>query len=436
MRLAVLAILAFFQTTLGQIQKPGLQQLSSSAAKAAEVKELFQICAPINDNHGWGLTIIRSMSTMYVMGLNDLFADAVAFVANVDFSKVPADSPVVTITDTSIKYLGGLLSAYELSQKKNPVLLQKAQQLGDKLAYAWVSEKDIPFLAVNFVTNAPTVDEAITISDATGMLLEFNRLSNFTGNTTYYDLARKSVLRICKNPAPLPGLPAKMIDPSGGGVPVGGYVSFDGGSNDYYYGLLRMIAMQSEDSYAGSFRGCWKNAVDTAIATLLKTSTVGDWTYLADLDKERKIRHVSSQQACFAGGDWILGGKLFNSATVLENGLGLTDACINTYTSTNTNLGPESIVFISSDSDSTVDAPPTPEQKLFSDLHGFILQTDQNILASLKKYTQLDFGMTRLSNVMDTSGGFIDDTNVSLFSGVLKYLYLTFDDPNNYSLDK
>jgi mannosyl-oligosaccharide alpha-1,2-mannosidase len=34
-----------------------------------------------------------------------------------------------------------------------------------------------------------------------------------------------------------------------------------------------------------------------------------------------------------------------------------------------------------------------------------------------------------------TGGGFIDDTESFFFAEVLKYLYLTFDDPNYISLD-
>lgn len=40
--------------------------------------------------------------------------------------------------ETTIRYLGGILSAYELSGEKYPILVQKAKELGDKLAFAWI----------------------------------------------------------------------------------------------------------------------------------------------------------------------------------------------------------------------------------------------------------------------------------------------------------
>ena len=43
-----------------------------------------------------------------------------------------------SIFETTIRYLGGLLSAYELSNYKYPVLLDKAKQVADTMSLAWV----------------------------------------------------------------------------------------------------------------------------------------------------------------------------------------------------------------------------------------------------------------------------------------------------------
>jgi mannosyl-oligosaccharide alpha-1,2-mannosidase len=44
----------------------------------------------------------------------------------------------VSVFETTIRYLGGLLSAYELSGQKFPALRDKAKEVADKMAYAWV----------------------------------------------------------------------------------------------------------------------------------------------------------------------------------------------------------------------------------------------------------------------------------------------------------
>jgi Glycosyl hydrolase family 47 len=43
-----------------------------------------------------------------------------------------------SVFETTIRYLAGLLSAYELSNNQYPVLLQKAKEVADKMAFAWV----------------------------------------------------------------------------------------------------------------------------------------------------------------------------------------------------------------------------------------------------------------------------------------------------------
>lgn len=50
--------------------------------------------------------------------------------------------PCFSIFETTIRYLGGLLSAYELSDQQFPVLLEKAKEVGDKLTFGWVGVSD------------------------------------------------------------------------------------------------------------------------------------------------------------------------------------------------------------------------------------------------------------------------------------------------------
>ena len=43
-----------------------------------------------------------------------------------------------SLFETTIRYVGGFISAYELSGETYPVLVEKAQDLVDQMAYAWV----------------------------------------------------------------------------------------------------------------------------------------------------------------------------------------------------------------------------------------------------------------------------------------------------------
>ncbi|KAJ7851623.1 hypothetical protein B0H14DRAFT_2509167 [Mycena olivaceomarginata] len=45
----------------------------------------------------------------------------------------------ISVFETTIRFVGGLLSAYELGGEKHPIqLVTKAKLVADKMAFAWV----------------------------------------------------------------------------------------------------------------------------------------------------------------------------------------------------------------------------------------------------------------------------------------------------------
>lgn len=50
---------------------------------------------------------------------------------------------VESVFETTIRFVGGLLSAYELSGEQHPILLTKAKEVADKLAFAWVGVRTL-----------------------------------------------------------------------------------------------------------------------------------------------------------------------------------------------------------------------------------------------------------------------------------------------------
>jgi mannosyl-oligosaccharide alpha-1,2-mannosidase len=53
---------------------------------------------------------------------------------------------VCSLFETTIRWVGGLISAYELSDEKYPILITKAKEVTDKLAFAWVGVCFVRFL--------------------------------------------------------------------------------------------------------------------------------------------------------------------------------------------------------------------------------------------------------------------------------------------------
>ena len=170
----------------------------------------------------------------------------------------------------------------------------------------------------------------ISPNESSQLTIEWGALSKYAKNDKYRQLAEGAVKHIAGLTAPLPGLAAQGIDPSTGQF-VGAYVTWGGGSDSYFEYLLKYPRINPDADPI--FIQTWQTAVDSSIKWLLKVSTVGDWTYLADFEDDRRIRHISSHLACFHGGNWILGGKLLNNQTIVDYGLKLVDACWNTYAS-------------------------------------------------------------------------------------------------------
>jgi len=144
-------------------------------------------------------------------------------------------------------------------------------------------------------------------------------------------LAENSALHIAQLTAPLPGLAAQGIDPSTGKF-VGAYVTWGGGTDSYLEYLLKYPRLNFDANPL--LLQTWQTAVDSSIKFLKKVSTVGDFTYLADFQDDRQIRHIGSHLECFHAGNWILGGKLLDNQTIVDIGLKLADSCWNTYAST------------------------------------------------------------------------------------------------------
>ena len=89
---------------------------------------------------GWAATLVDSLDTLWIMGFRDEFDEAVAAVTGIDFGS--STSKTISVFETTIRYLGGLLSAYDLSE--DPVLLKKAEELGEMLYMAFDTPNRMP----------------------------------------------------------------------------------------------------------------------------------------------------------------------------------------------------------------------------------------------------------------------------------------------------
>jgi mannosyl-oligosaccharide alpha-1,2-mannosidase len=157
-------------------------------------------------NHHLGLTLIEALDTLWIMGLDTEFRDGVDWItANLDFD-VDGD---VSVFETSIRLVGGLLSAYHACGE--PVLLAKARDLADRLLPSFnASPIGIPHRYINLKTGALRGQETNPAETGT-FIPEFGFLSRATGDGRYGGAAKRALVAMFERRSKI-GLLADRID--------------------------------------------------------------------------------------------------------------------------------------------------------------------------------------------------------------------------------
>jgi mannosyl-oligosaccharide alpha-1,2-mannosidase len=161
------------------------------------------------------------------MGLHDDFHDAVEAIEKIDFSTCALQE--LNVFETTIRYLGGFLSAYDLSGGKYPMLLQKATEMGDMLYKAFDTPNRMPITRWNFKAAADGVaqeaSDSVLVSEIGSLTLEFTRLSQITRDPRYFDAVQRvmDVFEEQQDKTKLPGMWPVVIN-----AKTGDYTGFPG----------------------------------------------------------------------------------------------------------------------------------------------------------------------------------------------------------------
>jgi mannosyl-oligosaccharide alpha-1,2-mannosidase len=94
--------------------------------------------------------------------------------------------------ETVIRYVGGLLGAYDLSG--DPLLLKRAEELAKIILPVFDTSSGVPLSRLNAKTPLPVYGgHSIQLAEAGTLALEYTRLAQITGNRTYFDLAQRGM---------------------------------------------------------------------------------------------------------------------------------------------------------------------------------------------------------------------------------------------------
>jgi hypothetical protein len=151
---------------------------------------------------GFGCVLHDSLDTALIMGLDKIANRIVDQLGTVSFLK-DWDAHVFEYT---IRYLGSLLSAFELRGRRDSSLLANAAMIGDRLLSAFNSSTGLPFGVVNLETRkrktASWLNGAAVLAEAGSIQLEFAVLSRETGNDVFEKVSRKAFdFLLSKQPA-------------------------------------------------------------------------------------------------------------------------------------------------------------------------------------------------------------------------------------------
>ncbi|KXH63638.1 glycosyl hydrolase family 47 [Colletotrichum nymphaeae SA-01] len=297
---------------------------------------------------GWAATLVDSLDVLWIMGLKPEFEEAVEAVAKIDFSISTSDR--VNTFETNIRYLGGLMAAYDLSGRR--VLLDKATELGDLLYGAFNTEHRMPVDFINFndaKSGKGLIVEGSVVSASPGTLsLEMTRLSQLTGNPKYYDAAAKvmDLFHDGQQKTKLPGMWPMFVHMADRDVVTGSTFTIGGCADSLYEYLPKMIALLNgaEPKYHTMTENFLKAANESLF---FRPMLPGGENVLisgnvdVDAGGNHSLDPESEHLSCFIGGIYALAGRVLGKEEWVTVGARLTLGCYYAYQAMPTGMMPE-----------------------------------------------------------------------------------------------
>ncbi|GAD98749.1 mannosyl-oligosaccharide alpha-1,2-mannosidase 1B [Paecilomyces variotii No. 5] len=452
-----------------QVQR---RQDADASQRAEAVKEAFQFAwngyyryafphdelHPVTNGYGdsrngWGASAIDALSTALVMRLPDVVDDILKYVPTIDYSKT---SQQVSLFETTIRYLAGMLSGYDLlkgplsdlatNQDDVEALLTQSKNLADVLKFAFDSPTGIPYNNLNITSKGNDGETTNGLATIGSLVLEWTHLSDLTGDQEYAELSQKGESYLLKpepsSAEPFPGLVGSNVNIDTG-LFADGDVSWGGGDDSFYEYLLKMYVY--DPNRFSTYKDRWILAAQSTMNHLKSSpSSRPDLTFLATYSNGT-LGLNSQHLTCFDGGNFLLGGDVLGRPDFIGFGLELVDGCHDTYIETATRIGPEQFGW---------DANAVPaDQQQFYERAGFYIESGAYILrpeviesyyyayritgdtkyrdwawdafVHINATCRTDSGFSGITNVNAVGGGSKDDNQESfLFAEVMKYSYL------------
>ncbi|XP_031558016.1 endoplasmic reticulum mannosyl-oligosaccharide 1,2-alpha-mannosidase-like [Actinia tenebrosa] len=408
--------------------------------------ELKPISKTFSEWFGVGLTIIDSLDTMLLMNLKEEFKEARNWVQN----DLTFDKHVdVNLFEITIRALGGLLSAYHLSN--DDIFLEKAVDLGNRLLHCFTSESGIPYSDVNLKTlraHPPRWGPDSSVSEVSTIQLEFRDLTYATGNAHY----KNAVDKVMQHLHTLPkkhGLVPIFVNADTGNFRASATITLGARGDSYYEYLLKQWIQsgKTEDWLKTDFI----DSMDGVISLLSRRSEPSKLLYVGELLHGTSFSPKMDHLVCFLPGVMALATHNGLDKKYMKFAEDMIETCYKMYSQMPSGLSPEIAYFnmVSGKSQDIIvkplDAhnllrPETVESlyimyrltknKKYQDYGWKIFQAFEN-------HTRIpEGGYSSLNSVLNLSHRFRDKMESFFLGETLKYLFLLFSDYDVVPLDK
>jgi mannosidase alpha-like ER degradation enhancer 2 len=364
------------------------------------------------------MTQVDALDTLILLGFPREAERTREFVVkNLNFDK----DIYVQNFEVTIRHLGGLISAYQLTHDRR--LLRLAEDLGTRLLPAFESKTGIPYRFVN-LRNGAVRGEVTNPAEAGTLLIEFGALSKLTRNPVFYDKAKRALVETYRRRSAV-GLVGSRINVETGEW-VGKTSHISGGIDSYYEYLLKCWLLFGDEDC----RRMWLESV-AAINKHL-SDEAGDELWYGQADMQTGRRTTTSYGALDAffpavlalSGDTARARRLQASSLKMWRAHGIEPERFDYRTSKVTSAG----------------YPLRPEivesayylQRLTGDPQ--YLREGAEMFEDFVKYCKTDTAYAALKSVETKEKE--DNMESFLFAETFKYFYLLFAPPNTLDFDR
>uniref|UniRef100_A0A182VPT6 alpha-1,2-Mannosidase n=1 Tax=Anopheles minimus TaxID=112268 RepID=A0A182VPT6_9DIPT len=384
-------------------------------------------CDAIDTWGSYSLTLIDALDTLAVMGNYTEFGRVVQLLRDRSF-----DADInVSVFETNIRIIGGLLSAHLLSHQADLAsmglvkpgwpcegpLLEMAEDVAQRLLPAFDTATGMPYGTVNLRHGVPYGETSVTCTAGIGtFILEFGTLSRLTGNPVYEDVAMNALSALYKHRSQI-GLYGNHID-----VQTGRWIAQDAGIgagvDSYFEYLVKGSILLEKPALMATFLES-KAAIDR----YLKRE---DWYVWVSMSKGQITLPVFQSLEAYWPGLLSLYGNTKEALRVLHN-----------YQSVWRQYGflPEFYNIPTGEAGANRENYPLRPELIESVMYlyratsdPFLLEVGENILESIEHSAKTACGYATIRNVLTHQQ---EDRMESFFlAETTKYLYLLFDPDN------